>query len=125
MFDDLTALEDAKVGYKTIASACWYTYDLILGGVDRNGYSVGAKSSQSTALHTLYAISTFFMLIHLANMLIAIMGETFSNRREVADQIRIKDHLNFVMDNWHMANMSFEDIDKVKYVITAFNIDEE
>lgn len=124
MFDELSDTEINKHGFKTMSSAWWYTYDIVLGAADRSAYSYG-KSSQSTALYTLYAIATFIMLIHLTNMLIAIMGETFSNRREVADQTRQKDHLRFVVDNWHLGNLSFEDMSKVQYIIAAFHIDDE
>ena len=72
-------------GFKDFPSAVWYVYDIILGSADRSAFHYGEKDSQSGALYTLYAISSFIMLIHLTNMLIAIMGETFGNRREVAD----------------------------------------
>jgi hypothetical protein len=36
-------------------------------------------------LFGLFIILTFFMLIHMLNMLIAIMGETFSKNNEVAE----------------------------------------
>lgn len=75
-------------------------------------------------LYTLYFFCTFLMLIHLTNMLIAIMGETFSNRREVTEQIKMKDQLRFVMDNWHWKDHTFKDIKKYKYIIAAFNFED-
>jgi hypothetical protein len=46
-------------------------------------------------------------------MLVGIMGDTFSQRNQVADQIKIKDHLAFVMDNWHLKDFSLGDIGKI------------
>lgn len=32
----------------------------------------------------------------------------------------LKDHLYFVMDNWHLINFAFKDKKSIKYIITAF-----
>lgn len=125
MFDDLSEKEKGDLNYKTFTSAWWYTYDIVLGGADRENFDIGTNSSQSNTLYILYTLSTFIMLIHLTNMLIAIMGETFSTRGAVADQIKVKDHLRFVMDHWHLSNLSFKAKKKIKYIITAFHISEE
>ena len=53
-------------------------------------------------------------------MLIAIMGNTFAERREVGPQVMVKDHLRFVMDNWLLMNIAFMDKARIKYIITAF-----
>lgn len=39
----------------------------------------------------------------------------------------IRDHLNFVVDNWHLSGLAFSDKKKIKYIITAFraNIENE
>lgn len=58
-------------------------------------------------------------------MLIAIMGNSFSNRNEVVDEIMAKDHLYFVMDNWHLINLAFKDKASIKYIITAFFAEDE
>ena len=56
-------------------------------------------------------------------MLIAIMGDTFNNREPVRDQIRLRDHLNFVIEHWYMNYLVFDkkDIMGTKYIITAFS----
>ena len=63
------------------------------------------------------------MIIHLLNMLIAIMGDTFNNREPVRDQIRLRDHLSFVIEHWYMNYLVFDkkDIMGTKYIITAFS----
>ena len=65
------------------------------------------------------------MLIHMLNMLIAIMGDTFGQRNEIAEQIKIKDHLAFVIDNWYLKDYALGDPKKIKYIITAFSIENE
>ena len=36
----------------------------------------------------------------------------------------IRDHLRFIMDNFHLRKYAFEKIEKVKYIVTAFYADE-
>ena len=61
------------------------------------------------------------MNIYLLNMLIAIMSNTFNERTAVADQIRTREHLNFVLDNWYLSNFIFrnEYENNLRYVVTA------
>ena len=61
------------------------------------------------------------MLIHLLNMLIAIMGNTFGNRNEVAEQIKIRDHLAFVIDNWYLKDYAIGDSKQLNYIVAAFH----
>lgn len=66
------------------------------------------------------------MLIHLLNMLIAIMGETFQVRSTVAESIRVKDHLSFVVDNWHLSDYVLkEERKKIRYIVTAMSSTED
>ena len=53
------------------------------------------------------------------------MGNTFGERTQVSNLIQVRDHLKFVMDNWHMNDTSFKNKSKIKYIITAFNQDEK
>ena len=77
-------------------------------------------------------MAQFVLLIHMLNMLIAIMGDTFSRRNEVAEQIKIKDHLAFVIDNWYLQDLAFSigqhfgiNKNQIKYIITAFHLDHD
>jgi hypothetical protein len=47
------------------------------------------------------------------NMLIAIMGNTYTVRNEVIEELKYKDHLRFVLDNWFLLPYAFKDITKV------------
>ena len=52
-------------------------------------------------------------------MLIAIMGNTFAERSLVAEEIKSKDHLAFVLDNWHLLDKAFMDMQDSRYIIAA------
>ena len=54
-------------------------------------------------------------------MLIAIMGGTYGERALVAQQIQVRDHLAYVIDNWYLLDKVFEDKSVVKYIITAMD----
>ena len=64
------------------------------------------------------------MQIHLLNMLIAYMGETFGTNNEKGEQIKIKDHLSFVLDNWYLKEYSLGDVKSIKYIIAALPVQE-
>jgi len=80
--------------------------------------------SQELVLWMLFLLATFTLCIHLLNMLIAIMGETFANNSEAADQNRMREHLVFIMDNWDRDPLG-EEKKKVNYLVTAFLNEED
>lgn len=55
-------------------------------------------------------------------MLIAYMGDTFGSNNEVKDQIKIKDHLSFIMDNWYLKDVSLGNVKNIKYIIAALPV---
>ena len=65
------------------------------------------------------------MVFHLMNMLIAIMGNTFAVRSEIAKEIRIRDHLTFVITNWYLSDLAFEDKNRIKFIVIAFAVKDE
>ena len=99
-----------------------FMWDTSLGGGGTDSFDLG-DASQSKFLYSLNIAAQFIMLIHLLNMLIAIMGDTFGQRNEVAEQIKIKDHLAFVIDNWYLKDFSLGNIKEIKYIITAFSLE--
>ena len=106
-FDELSDAERDKIPYKTMQTSFRYVADMILGNTNTAPFTYGNKSHENVFL-IIYWLSAFIIMIHLLNMLIAIMGNTFSNRNEVQDQVRYKDHLSFVLDNWFMVNYTFK-----------------
>ena len=90
MFDNLG--EEDEVEYGTLGGALFYMWLMCLGAAESDSFEVG-DASQNKYLVPLYIFSGFCIVIHMLNMLIAIMGETFGRVREVADQLKVKDHL--------------------------------
>lgn len=87
--------------------------EMVLGVFDVVPFEFG-ESQEAEFLYFLFIIASFVIMIHLLNMLIAIMGNTFAERHEVAEQIKYKDHLNFVLDNWFILDRAFGgDLSKV------------
>ena len=61
-------------------------------------------------LYLIYVLAIILINIHLLNMLIAIMGDTYTKRNNCWEQIIYKDHLQFVIDNFFVLKYSFKDI---------------
>jgi hypothetical protein len=123
-FDEITVdeFENTPIGYDTLTKAIWYTWLLTLGEFDYGAFWLGNQQS-AFLLVFFFTASTFMMIIHLLNMLIAIMGNTYMSRNEVAHNIRSRDHLKFVIENWEL-NQYFENRDKLKYIVTAYKVKE-
>ena len=69
-------------------------------------------------LYGVFVFASFIMIIVLLNMLIAIMGNTFAERMPLSAQIKTKDRLEFVLDNWHIKETVRKDFKA--YGIAAF-----
>jgi len=89
------------IPYNTLASAYYYVADMVIGNSDVNSFDLG-KKSQAGILYTLHSFTAFIIMIHLLNMLVAIMGNTFAERSSIIDKIFYRDHLTFVLDNWYL-----------------------
>jgi hypothetical protein len=123
-FDDLDDEEKDSIYYTSLSSSFIYMWDTCLGEIMTDTFDLGL-GSQKPYLFLLNIFAQFILLIHMLNMLIAIMGNTFSQRNEVADQIKMKDHLGFVIDNWYLMSYALGDTKQIKYIITAFHANEE
>lgn len=72
-------------------------------------------------LFILYYVGVFIFMIHLMNMLIAIMGNTFAIRNEVISEVKCQDHLQFVIDNWFLLEWAYRDLNKLNYIVAAIS----
>ena len=121
---DVDGADPEEIPYFTISGSFWYMYLVLLGAGDDGPFSLageGKTATQVSILRFLYILSTFMLLIHLLNMLIAMMGETFGNFNAIKSQIKVRDHLAFVMDNWYLNDLSIgKDLKAMKYIVTAF-----
>jgi len=117
--------------YGTIIGAMWHMWTLCLGNPEVGFYNIPLylenreQASQTPYLIIIAIFTGFFILIHLLNMLIAIMGETFAKNNEIKYKKKIKDHLGFVMDNWQFLNQAIPNHRQIKYIITAFLQEEQ
>lgn len=75
--DYLTDLDLSKIRYQTFFGSLIYVWNLSMGDCDIGGYELG-EASQASILYVMYLVSKLVMLVVLLNMLIAIMGNTFS-----------------------------------------------
>ena len=103
--------------YETWVGALQNIYLLGLGDFNTDDYGMGDGSS-GWILWLLFITSSFILLIHLLNMLIAIMGETFAQNNEIKKKAQIRNHLRFVLDNSWMEPI--ENKDKITYLITSY-----
>ena len=123
-FDNLTSEEIDTINYDTTLGSINYILNMLIGETDMDAFSVG-DGRMSILLQIVFWVACFIILIHLLNMLIAIMGNTFSVGNESLEQQKYKQHLRFVVDNWFMRRFAFENIRSVKYIIAAFSACED
>lgn len=119
-FDNLE--EDGEPSYHTFVGALQHVYLTALGEFGLDDYTLG-DGSQEVVLWVLFISASFLLLIHLLNMLIAIMGESFAKNNETKSMQQLKSHLQFVMDNWWIDPI--KDKESIKYLISAFIKEDE
>ena len=100
----------------------WYIWILLIGDYSYEAFEKpdGSKSPQNYFLKFLFIASAFIIKIHLLNMLIAIMANTFSARNKVHHLINIKDKLLFIVENWYLVGLALRGSESMKYIICAF-----
>lgn len=123
-FDNLSEEDEEAITYSGKFDSLYYIVEMIVGEPSTDGFSVG-DATQFNALIVLFVVACVTIILHFLNMLIAIMGNTFAERAEVGAQIMTKDHLRFVMDNWLLMNIAFRDKSRIKYIIAAFQANDE
>ena len=119
-------MKKPDIPYKTLASAYYFVGDMIIGNSDVGSFELGGSPSQATILYTLHSLTAFIIMIHLLNMLVAIMGNTFAERSSIIDKIFYRDHLNFVLDNWYLIQTVLgKQLKDIKYIIGALSVQDE
>ena len=88
--------------YGTVGGAFQYIWYLSIGelNADANLFEITDNTWTQFVLWLLFVAATFLILIHMLNMLIAVMTETFTVNNENEDETRLREHLQFVVDNW-------------------------
>ena len=102
---------------------------MTLGEFGQGQFAAGKTPHHQDILWVLFAFSTFAIIIHLLNMLVAIMGNTFSHNSEIKEKVLLRSKLKFTMDNWWIKNAIAKDEareQKISYLICAlFNEEDE
>lgn len=110
-------------GYTTLMGSMQHVFLLALGEFNLEDYDLGGNKYDYFVLWMLFVAASFVLLIHLLNMLIAIMGESFAQNNEQKAVRRSQSHLRFVLDNmWFDA---IENKSKMIYLITSFLSEED
>ena len=98
--------EDAIPSYSTYLGAFDHVYLSSLGEFDTDLY---LDNSMTPALMILFTLMSFFMCIHLLNMLIAIMGDIFYNNQTNKEAKKKMNQLAFVVENWWIDPINDKD----------------
>ena len=102
-------METIGIPYDTFGHSIWYVYlNYMMGGKFYRSFNLG-KRSQRPFLYALFIIASCYIDIILLKMLIAIMNSSFASRKSVAEEIKVKDHLRFLLDNWHLMDFALKD----------------
>ena len=105
-----------SIDYFSTFGSYWYVFKLIVGSTDFTGMELGDKNEKLWLYFTFIACA-FVIYVHFLNMLIAIMGESFSKNNEVSDAKTKISQLRFVVDNWWIEPI--KDKQKIIYLVAA------
>lgn len=119
-------IEDLDPGWvpeygETFFNALKHTFLLATGDFADGGYEFAKDNSFATwfLLQFCFFYGIVYLVIHLMNMVIALMGNTLSEDIERSSIQMYKSRLLFVLENWYSGYMT--DIDKARttHLITA------
>jgi len=77
-------------------------YLLTLGEFSTDDFENDGNRWERLILRAYFLIATFIFVIHMLNMLIAIMGEVFTENNEISSMQQTRSHLQLVLDNMWM-----------------------
>ena len=88
--------------YSNFVGSIYYVANILFSNFDTTGFKFGGPTfnTQEAQLYIIFYGTCFMMIIHLLNMLIAIMGQSFDKNAEIADSNRKISQLEFVVNNW-------------------------
>ena len=107
-------------------------------GGDTGSFEIGKSPSTYYPLLFTYFFACYFLIIHMLNMLVAIMGEAFSENREQAEILQQRERLRFIIDKWFFKEAilyksiwefafdlffkkdNLKKFDQMNYIIAAF-----
>lgn len=126
-YDNVPTEDDNFPSYTSFDGAFAFIYEMSLGEVGGfDMYEVGDQSHQ-LPLWIVFILASFTLIIHMMNMLIAIMTQTFEENQEIQNLIISKTKLRFVIDNFKLFKPfgTDEEKQKISYIVTALLNEEE
>jgi hypothetical protein len=114
-----SALDEESMNYPDYDSsfkAFIHVYKIALGDFQNDMYYETGDKNWFT-LTLLWAGCSALLAVHLMNMLIAIMGDTFTINNDTKHITVLKQHLNFVLSNWYKKPIKNQE--RIRYLITA------
>ena len=122
-FDEISATEgdgEEVPLYITPKKALLFMFYMLLGEVGPSGNFDKGKKTQEVALWFLFCVATFFFIIVMMNMLVAIMGDTFVKNYEIEEQNILRTKLRFVIDNWSLFSpFTAQEKKQIQYLVAA------
>lgn len=95
-------------------------YLTALGDADSGPFGAGENPTSSAILWMLYVLMSFVLAVHLLNMLIAIMGQTFAENKEEEIPNRVREHIKFILINWPLDPLKEEkEKGQINYLVSA------
>jgi hypothetical protein len=110
--------EDLYPSYSTFIGAFKHVYLSSMGESDTDQYF---GNEMTPFLIFLFLMMSFFMMIHMLNMLIAIMGDSFAKNSENKEAKKKYSQLSFVVENWWINPIRNKE--KIVHLIAAFPIE--
>ena len=111
---------------KSIGGSFRFLYQMCLGEVGNfDFYERGDNPSHIQILWTLFVLCSFIIIVHMMNMLIAVMGQVQGEYLDNEMQVILKNKLNFVITNWKYVDPIGSDKQHINYLIAAIVNEED
>ena len=104
---------DPEIPYMTYMQSILYVYTTSTGEFNTDPFS---KGEDMNLLWAFFVITTFLLSIVMLNMLIAIMGSSYSKVSEVAVASMLKERMLLIMENYFLVRSGA--FRKAKYLIS-------
>ena len=76
-------------------------------------------------LWLMFVLSSFTLIVHLMNMIVALLGEKQSQNIEDSEYINYQVKLAFVVENWNLLPFDKKERLRANYLVAGFFSEEE
>ena len=116
---EFETVHPGSIPYWGLGGAVQYVLGICYGSADDGAFGLGTADSRAV-LYLVFYVAMFCLVIHLLNLVIALMGNSYGEGAACAAQVTTRNHLSFVLENWFLMSTAARDSHEVKYIITAF-----